>query len=159
MPDPSIFVFACPRCRSPLNQSSADEMDCPADGLQFRRVGGIWRMLLPERVPTFEQFRREYETIRQAEGRGEAKADYYRALPDRDLTGRMAQAWRIRRASFDALVEHVANPLARRLARPLRILDLGAGNGWLSNRLAGLGHAAAAVDLADNDFDGLGCYR
>ena len=41
----------------------------------------------------------------------------------------------------------------------LNILDLGAGNGWLSNRLALRGHFVAAVDLTINDFDGLGCYR
>ena len=116
-------------------------------------------MLLPEREPAFAQFRREYETVRLAEGRGEANPDYYRALPYRDLTGRMAEDWKIRAASCDALVEKVVSPLEQRLKRPLRILDLGAGNGWLSNRLALLGHAVAAVDLADNDFDGLGCFR
>ncbi len=41
----------------------------------------------------------------------------------------------------------------------LCVLDLGAGNGWLSNRLAGMGCRVAAVDLSTNDFDGLGCWR
>jgi ubiquinone/menaquinone biosynthesis C-methylase UbiE len=40
----------------------------------------------------------------------------------------------------------------------LKILDLGAGNGWLSNRLAGRGHCLAAVDLLTNGFDGLGAH-
>jgi SAM-dependent methyltransferase len=43
--------------------------------------------------------------------------------------------------------------------RPLKILDLGAGNGWLSNRLAARGHTLAAVDLGINDWDGLGAHR
>jgi SAM-dependent methyltransferase len=41
----------------------------------------------------------------------------------------------------------------------LRILDLGAGNGWLSNRLAERGHSVTAIDLSDDPFDGLGAVR
>ncbi|MEO8727531.1 MAG: class I SAM-dependent methyltransferase, partial [Acidobacteriaceae bacterium] len=38
----------------------------------------------------------------------------------------------------------------------LKLLDLGAGNGWLSYRLSRLGHYPAAVDLLVNSMDGLG---
>jgi SAM-dependent methyltransferase len=41
----------------------------------------------------------------------------------------------------------------------LRILDLGAGNGWLSNRLAERGHTMTAIDLSDDALDGLGAVR
>ena len=153
------FTFACPRCLSPLDQPSPDEMCCPTDGLHFRRVDDVWRMLLPERAPLFAQFTREYESVRRAEGRGDNHPDYYRALPFHDLSGRMPGDWQIRRASFEALIERVVTPLERQLARPLRVLDVGAGNGWLSNRLAQRGHAAAAVDLSSNEFDGLGCFH
>jgi SAM-dependent methyltransferase len=40
----------------------------------------------------------------------------------------------------------------------LKILDLGAGNGWLANRLAQRGHLVAAIDLMTNSFDSLGAY-
>src|SRR5512146_1594344 len=153
------FTFACPRCLSPLDQLSPDEMCCPTNGLHFRRVDGVWRMLLPERAPLFAQFMREYESVRRAEGRGGSHPGYYRALPFHDLSGNMPGDWQIRAASFEALIERVVIPLERELARPLRILDVGAGNGWLSNRLAQRGHAAAAIDLSTNDFDGLGCFR
>src|SRR5437868_5658951 len=43
--------------------------------------------------------------------------------------------------------------------RSLRILDLGAGNGWLANRLAERGHRVIAVDLLDDPLDGLGAAR
>ena len=36
------------------------------------------------------------------------------------------------------------------------MLDVGAGNGWLSSRLSELGHDAVAVDLDDDSGDGLG---
>jgi SAM-dependent methyltransferase len=157
MPDLPAFSFACPRCCGPLELTAQDEMRCPADGLRFLRRAGVWRMLLPEREPLFARFSRDYETIRRAEGRGSQDPAYYRALPYQDLSGRMPGDWRIRAASFDALLKQVVLPEAARRGRPLRLLDLGAGNGWLSNRLARLGHAAAAVDVLANDFDGLGC--
>ena len=120
----SSFTFACPRCLSPLDQTSADEMCCPTDGLHFRHVDGVWRMLLPERAPHFAQFMREYESVRRAEGRGEGRPDYYRALPFHDLSGRMPGDWQIRRASFEALIERVVTPFERQLARPLRNLRI-----------------------------------
>jgi SAM-dependent methyltransferase len=43
--------------------------------------------------------------------------------------------------------------------RPLRILDLGSGNGWLAYRMATRGHVAAALDVVVNDFDGLGVHH
>jgi ubiquinone/menaquinone biosynthesis C-methylase UbiE len=153
------IAFACPRCQTALEQLTPDVLCCPNDELEFRRTDGIWRMLLPEREPLFAQFRREYETIRQAEGRGDNTSEYYRALPYRDLTGRMPGDWQIRAATFNALIERVVIPHEQRLARSMSFLDMGAGNGWLSNRLAQRGHAVAAVDLSDNDFDGLGCFR
>ena len=40
--------------------------------------------------------------------------------------------------------------------RGKKVLDLGAGNGWLSYRLALAGFRPVAVDLLTNDYDGLG---
>jgi SAM-dependent methyltransferase len=42
---------------------------------------------------------------------------------------------------------------------PLHVLDLGAGSGWLSHRLATLGHRVVAVDVIDDEVDGLGVVR
>src|SRR6185503_11811066 len=44
-------------------------------------------------------------------------------------------------------------------ASPARVLDLGAGNGWLSHQLARAGHFVVAVDRLDDDRDGLGAWR
>jgi SAM-dependent methyltransferase len=152
------LAFACPRCHAPLQSAGVDELRCPEDGLRFLRTGGVWRFLLPERAPVYSRFIGEYETVRRAEGRGSAEAAYYRALPYDDVGGRMRADWRIRAASFDVFLARVLSPLEK--YKPvLRVLDLGAGNGWLSNRLAQRGHQVAAVDLTVNDFDGLGCYR
>lgn len=151
------FPFACPRCGTALDLVAVDVLRCPKDDLRFEQREGIWRFLLPERAPIFEQFTREYETVRKAEGRGGDPA-YYRALPYFDRSGRMTADWHIRAVSFDAFMVHIFRILARHKT-PLTVLDLGAGNGWLSNHLAARGHHVAAVDLMTNDFDGLGCFR
>lgn len=159
MMDVEPGVYACPSCRAALEPRGPDELRCPADGLSFTREGGIWRMLLPERRAELETFIREYERVREGEGRGSPGADFYRALPYRDLSGRWSADWRIRAAGFDALVRQVIQPWEERAVRPLSVLDLGAGNGWLSSRLAQRGHRAWAVDLLVNEKDGLGCRR
>jgi len=132
---------------------------CLADGLRFERVDGIWRFLLPERQAYYAQFIAEYETVRRGEGRGSRSANYYRALPYRDLSGRMSDDWRIRAASFDSFLDNILLPLEEEARQSLTVIDLGAGNGWLSNHLAQRGHTVGAVDLTLNNFDGLGCYR
>jgi SAM-dependent methyltransferase len=102
---------------------------------------------------TRRQFLADYAKIRSAEGRGSADSAYYRALPFADLTGHNAAQWQIRARTFEYFRKRV---LPR---RSCRILDLGAGNCWLSYRLAALGHAPVAVDIFADDRDGLGAHR
>lgn len=153
------FTLACPRCGAPVERNTADAVRCPQDGSVYRRVDGIWRFLAPERLTELYPFIREYETVRQAEGRGMDDPAYYRALPFRDKSGRFATDWRIRAKSFQALIKQVVIPMEGKRAAPLQVLDLGAGNGWLANRLALRGHHVAAIDLLTNSYDGLGAYR
>jgi SAM-dependent methyltransferase len=102
------------------------------------------------------QFVREYATVRRAEGWGSLDPAYYLALPYRDLTGRYPEIWRVRARSYTTFVTKVLKPLE--LDR-LHIVDLGAGNAWLSYRLACRGHAVVAVDLLDDPLDGLRATR
>ena len=152
------FTFACPRCHTLLTWNAPGELCCPQEGRVYARQDGIWRFLDGEGEAFYGRFMREYETIRQAEGRGIPRAAYYRALPDQDLSGRFVTDWRVRRASFRAFIDGVLEPLTNEGAKTLKILDLGAGNGWLSNRLAGYGHSLAAIDLSTSELDGLGAY-
>src|SRR4051794_9909154 len=102
------------------------------------------------------QFVREYATVRRAEGWGSLDPTYYLALPFRDLTGRYPEIWRIRARSYTTFVTNVLKP--REIGR-LHILDLGAGNAWLSYRLARRGHSVLAVDVLDDPLDGLRATR
>lgn len=156
--DSGPFALICPQCRESLEWLGADTLGCPVEQHAFQRCDGIWRMLPPERAAYFKTFIRDYETIRRAEARGSDDPDYYRNLPFADTTGTFSEDWRIRATSFRAVLEHVVQPLEEHLERPLKILDIGAGNGWLGHRLAQRGHDVAAVDLMTNTFDGLGAY-
>jgi SAM-dependent methyltransferase len=152
-------LFICPRCRTKLERTTPERFTCPQDGLEFWNVDGIWRFLLPESEAHYARFIRDYETIRAAEGRGGNSDKYYRALPFKDLSGHHKADWRIRARSFNVLVNKVLTRLQASLERSLKVLDLGAGNGWLSNRLAAQGDRVFAVDLLVNDQDGLGAWK
>lgn len=146
--------FICPRCGVRLEQVDAEGWHCPQDDRRYSCVDGIWRFLLPEREAELAPFIRDYETIRAAEGRGTDDSDWYRALPFEDRSRRFDHDWRIRAKSYEKLLQTVIKDDSS-----LRVVDLGAGNGWLSNRLAARGHTVAAVDILVNPQDGLGAYR
>ncbi len=104
---------------------------------------------------TRQRFLEDYVKIRHAEGRGSQDAAYYFALPYRDVTGRLNDQWKIRGASYRYLERKVLPAIERRAARPLRIADLGAGNCWMSYRLALRGHRPVAIDILTDPLDGL----
>lgn len=152
-------LFICPRCQTRLERVTPERFTCPHDGLDFWNVDGIWRFLLPESEAHYARFIRDYEAIRHSEGRGSSSAKYYRALPFKDLSGQHSADWRIRARSFRALEKNVLTRLQNPLERSLKLIDLGAGNGWLSNRLAAQGDRVIAVDLLVNEEDGLGAWK
>jgi SAM-dependent methyltransferase len=152
------FHFACPVCHAPLVESINGDLSCPVEGTGYNQVEGIWRFLPPGIEAKYSRFVREYETVRRLEGRGSPDPAYYRSLPARDLTGHFERDWKIRYRSYQSLVEKVIRPLEKLFPGCLSILDLGAGNGWLSYQLAKRGHSVAAVDLSTNPSDGLGTW-
>ena len=108
---------------------------------------------------TRQRFLDDYIKIRHAEGRGSQDAAYYLALPFRDLTGRLQDQWTIRAKSWRYLEQGVLPSIEKQFARPLRIADLGAGNCWLSHRLALRGHHPVAIDILGDSLDGLAAGR
>jgi len=100
-----------------------------------------------------QQFLEAYAKIRAAEGRGSEDSAYYRALPFEDLTGKNSAQWRIRARTFEYFKRRILPK------HGCRILDLGAGNCWLSYRLAELGHSPTAVDIFNDSRDGLSAAR
>jgi SAM-dependent methyltransferase len=105
--------------------------------------------------PPRRRWARAYARLRRMEGRGTGGEAELLALPY--LTrGPLAGQWAVRARTFDAFLKRVVLPLAKERARPLAVLDLGAGNGWLCARLARDGHRCVALDLRLDDVDGLG---
>jgi SAM-dependent methyltransferase len=108
---------------------------------------------------TRQRFLDDYVKIRHAEGRGSQDSAYYLALPYRDITGRLQDQWTIRAKSYRYLESHVLPPIENQFGRPLRIADLGAGNCWMSYRLALRGHQPVAIDILADPLDGLAAGR
>jgi len=98
-------------------------------------------------------FVEQYDRIRTAEGRGSSDHAYYRSLPFAPPEHPLASQWKIRAATYRYFIDRI---LPR---EPQRILDLGAGNGWLSNRLAERGHSPLAIDIFRDSRDGLDASR
>jgi ubiquinone/menaquinone biosynthesis C-methylase UbiE len=131
-------------------------LQCPDCWFVLRKEGGIWKALSPASEKHFDRFMREYQVVRAAEGRGSEDPEYYLALPYRDLSGRNQSQWTIRSKSFRYLERSILPALETAHPDGMKVLDLGAGNGWMSYRLALRGHQSVAVDLLTNDQDGLG---
>ncbi len=173
-PFPSLV---CPSCRRPLAEMANDRLRCSDDGFEVTRDGGIWHFLSTKQASGVDPFLDDYRRLRRDEGWTVGAAAYYRALPFHDATGRHTEIWRIRAASYELLCRHVPPEGGKRNVPPeggkrnvppeggkrnnltagrQRVADLGAGNCWLSWRLAEAGHSVAAVDLSNDPADGLG---
>src|SRR5215469_281808 len=152
-------VVQCPACRQTIGTVTRDRAACPACACAITRVKGIYRALPPDRMLHYSRFIAEYESVRGREGRGSSSSDYYLALPFRDLSGRNRWQWAIRARTFAHFEQQILPRIAALNPRGADILDLGAGNGWLSYRLARKGHHPVALDLIDNQFDGLGAAQ
>jgi SAM-dependent methyltransferase len=114
---------------------------------------GVWLALRENRRHHFHDFLRDYEAVRKAEGRGSADPAFYLSLPYQDRTNRNSWQWAIRSRTYRYIVKTMLPTVSE---NSLSVLDLGAGNGWLSYRLSCLGHRPIAIDLQTNSFDGLG---
>lgn len=100
------------------------------------------------------QFLEDYAKIRSTEGRGSNDSAYYRSLPFAGPSVPNAAQWRIRARTFQYFTRRILPK-----NRVCDILDLGAGNCWLSYRLAELRHSPVAVDIFSDALDGLRAAR
>lgn len=149
--------FACPDCRTALTRRDcSNAWTCAACDRTFTADGGIHRFLSPSRRDAAAPFARQYRLVRERDGYRAQSPEYYRMLPVVSSHDPRAAEWRIRRESFARFQQHA---LDRRGPAAARILDLGAGNGWLAHRLASFGLQSVAVDRLDDDEDGLGACR
>lgn len=139
----------CPRCRANINQ-----LECQFCGLRMQINFGIVRALPEVRARHYAGCIEHCERNGTTAGTDMLKQEYYLSLPYKDLSGRESEAWRIRAHNYSYLVEHVLNQMSA--VDGGRILDLGAGNCWMSFRLALARYRPIAVDVHTCDRHGLG---
>jgi HemK-related putative methylase len=154
-PRPPGFQLACPLCQVAL-ETTPESARCPRCQRQYPCQAGIWRFLPPDRTRVFADFLEQYSRIRADQGWGKPSAAYYRRLPWVEPGDPQRAIWVQRAAHYQAFLKKVLLPREEELGKPLHILDLGAGNGWLSHRLSQRGHCLAAVDVNLDPSDGLG---
>jgi SAM-dependent methyltransferase len=139
--------LGCPTCHQPIHQ---ERLICP-EGHRFAVTHGVLSLL----DPPFARRLRRLDTTRQKHRttKGERRLDpeVYEDLPF--ATGlRSRLEWRLRGYDWAVVQEWIGK-------RPQRVLDIGAWNGWLSHRLALMGHEVTAVDYFADPYDGLGAKR
>jgi len=170
------WALACPRCRADLGPlplrlpRPAGEVGrrppepkprsappvCTACGLATSWRGDILDAVLPERAALLDRFEREYDRVRHAEGRGCADPAAIMRLPYVARGDPFEREWRIRARTWTVFRNRILPELG---SPPHRVLDLGAGTGWLAGRLASAGWRSLAIDLRTDDRDGLGAAR
>ena len=158
----SELFIRCPYCYGEMeahitdSESVQGEKACGNCKSILFITDGIWRAIRPDRAVLLAGPLLNYEAVRKAEGRWSNNADFYLSLPWKDTTGRFVEQWRIRARSFRFITRKLFPICIKMIGkRRLRILDLGAGNCWMSYRLSLLGHLPVAVDLSVSPLDGL----
>jgi SAM-dependent methyltransferase len=156
-------ALRCPACTANLISmayhalaQAHEPIECRECSAVIGQERGVWITLTRERRHYFQRFIRDYEAVRKAEGRGSDDPEFYLDLPFHDRTKRNSAQWAIRARTYKYIERKIVPAKGATGTQPLTILDLGAGNGWLSYRLATSGHRPIAVDLQTNSFDGLG---
>lgn len=142
-----------PVCRCRCGDTLSPDWRCTACGAAYAGPDGLVRWLDADRRRDLEPFFAQYRLVRQLDGYRSVAPEYYRRLPVVTPDDPQASVWRVRAISF-ARICALLEP--KRAQGRVRVLDLGAGSGWLSARLADQGWVPVAVDLFDDDRDGLG---
>lgn len=149
------WSFVCPGCSAPLRLPESGRASCNNCQHPIARTDGVHSLISAAALSKYETFLDTYTQVRMAEGRGEMGKDILRRLPHCPHTHPLAWQWRIRATSFHRL----RRILREHLESGDRILDLGAGNGWMSHRLRADGYRPCAVEINVDSRDGLGAAQ
>jgi ubiquinone/menaquinone biosynthesis C-methylase UbiE/8-oxo-dGTP pyrophosphatase MutT (NUDIX family)/uncharacterized protein YbaR (Trm112 family) len=136
-------VLRCPQCREKLALKIDNKiclLRCSGCAVNYAVTNGVPRLIMPSRVATVAAFCEQYDALRLREGWASVMPAFYQHLPFQDLSGCHPQEWRLRARSFRFLQKWLAQNDENAAAR---ILDLGAGSGWMSRELAARHHVLA----------------
>lgn len=153
-----MLRFRCPACKKAETELSSLEgpgWKCPDCGSSWSGTAQVIRALAPGAEERNRGFLHDRELVLKAQGQGREEPEDYLELPYRPSDRR----WRNCAATWRYFESQILGPLEKAAERPLSVLDMGAGVGWLSYRLALRGHRPVAIDLLADPHDGLGAVR
>lgn len=137
----------CPRCSSKLN----DHLTCESHH-SFQLHNGVPALVTPEFKQRLDVFTDNLVKYRQQEENRKIKESLFDELPfTRDVP--QAYLWNAKQLDLEFIEQFTAGK------KGLRILEVGAWNGWLSNRLSKSGHRVWAIDYLNDEYDGLGAHK
>jgi len=149
--------LGCPVCQNALSQQE-NGLYCSNDDLSFPLEDGILRLMPAEQREEADAFAAEYRDRREEQGWRSLTAEEMAALPTIPPGGWDKIYWPVRHKSFQALIPWFNQAVDGR-TRPLRVVDMVAGVGWLAGRLAMEANERVelvALDLSRDDAFGLG---
>lgn len=154
MNDTMLSQLACPVCGGALERQET-ALFCPRDNNSYPIEDGIIRLLPETSRATADAFAEEYRARREEQGWRRLEAWEMASLPAVSPAGWDKIYWPVRQQSTRAFTRWLEQFEASQPG-PLRIVDLGAGVGWLAAQLAERGHEVAALDFSCGDSFGLG---
>jgi SAM-dependent methyltransferase len=149
--------LGCPICQKALSQQE-NSLYCPNDDLSFPLQDGILRLMPPEQQEAADAFAAEYRDRREEQGWRSLTAEEMAALPTIPPGGWDKIYWPVRHKSYQVLIRWFKQNIDGHTG-PLRVVDMGAGVGWLAGRLAMEANELVelvALDLSSDDAFGLG---
>ncbi|MCI0699164.1 methyltransferase domain-containing protein [candidate division KSB1 bacterium] len=141
-----LGVLRCPQCRGHFEITAGPRLQalrCLECFAEYLVADGILRLVISGRAKAVEKFCEKYDALRLREGWASEVPEFYLRLPFRDLTGRHDREWQMRAQSFRLVQNWLAQEFC---GRRLRVLDAGAGSGWMSRCLAER-HEVVAIDV------------
>jgi ubiquinone/menaquinone biosynthesis C-methylase UbiE/ADP-ribose pyrophosphatase YjhB (NUDIX family)/uncharacterized protein YbaR (Trm112 family) len=141
-----LGVLQCPQCRGHFvvrGHGEARALQCANCAAQYALARGIPKLLKPERAESVQSFCGKYDRLRLQEGWASDAPEFYSRLPFEDRAGRHVAEWRLRAQSFRQVQTWLEKNYGQ---QSLRILDAGAGSGWMS-RLLAESHEVLATDV------------
>ncbi|MEO8067940.1 MAG: class I SAM-dependent methyltransferase [Flavobacteriales bacterium] len=143
----------CPECELQLD----GEWRC-ASGHHWPLIDGVRRCVNADLSRTLGPFLKAFRDHRTVTGERLMEPGMYNRLPESGMDHDPG-LWQLRQYDLELLREPHALVNDSLKDRPLRVLDVGAWNGWLSHRLAAMGHRVTATDVFTDAHDGLGAVQ
>jgi SAM-dependent methyltransferase/uncharacterized protein YbaR (Trm112 family) len=152
-------LLGCPNCQNVLDFDSnhTEYLLCQQCGRQYAFQDKTPILLREEDIEYLTCFNQAYQRTRLKQGWRPLTAEQALKLPFGQPDGYPRMYWEVRRRSYTAFMEVLAEQGPLPTMGP--VAELGAGNGWLSYNLARCGYRVVAVDSNMDEPFGLGAAK